>query len=149
SGTVETIFGDVPYKPGDYIVIPRGTTYRFVSEGPQRRLVFESPGLIEIPSRYRNEYGQLLEHAPYYTRDLHPPTELHTYRDTRGATVHARYRRAAQRLSAPTHDARCPSGQAPRGMAPESRGPPTPSATPATPTYRRGRTSRGAGAACP
>src|SRR5262249_36403495 len=64
SGTVETIFGDVPYKPGDYIVIPRGTTYRFVSEGPQRRLVFESPGLIEIPSPYRNDDGQLHEHAP-------------------------------------------------------------------------------------
>ncbi|HEY3922416.1 MAG TPA: homogentisate 1,2-dioxygenase [Gaiellaceae bacterium] len=81
SGTLETIFGDVPYKPGDYIVVPRGTTYRLEPAGPQRHLVFESPGLIEIPSRYRNEYGQLLEHAPYYTRDIHPPTELHTHRD--------------------------------------------------------------------
>ena len=33
SGTVETIFGDVPYQDGDYVVIPRGTTYRFRSEG--------------------------------------------------------------------------------------------------------------------
>src|SRR5262249_2315930 len=74
SGVLETIFGDVHYSPGDYIVVPRGTTYRFAAEGPQRHLVFESPGLIEIPSRYRNEYGQLLEHAPYYTRDIHPPT---------------------------------------------------------------------------
>ena len=30
SGTLETIFGDLPYKPGDYVVVPRGTTYRFV-----------------------------------------------------------------------------------------------------------------------
>ncbi len=30
-GTLETVFGDVPYKPGDYIVIPRGTTYRFAA----------------------------------------------------------------------------------------------------------------------
>ena len=81
SGTLETIFGDLPYKAGDYVVVPRGTTYRFVPEGPQRHLVFESPGLIEIPRRYRNEYGQLLEHAPYYHRDIHPPTELHTHRD--------------------------------------------------------------------
>src|SRR4051794_14422161 len=62
SGTLETIFGDVPYKGGDYVVVPRGTTYRLVADGPQRHLVFESPGLIEIPRRYRNEYGQLLEH---------------------------------------------------------------------------------------
>ena len=81
SGTLETIFGDLRYKAGDYVVVPRGTTYRFVPEGPQRHLVFESPGLIEIPRRYRNEYGQLLEHAPYYHRDIHPPTQLHTHRD--------------------------------------------------------------------
>src|SRR5207245_535945 len=71
SGTIESIFGDLPYKPGDYVVIPRGTTYRFVPEGEQRYVVFESPGLIEIPKRYRNDYGQLLEHAPYYHRDIH------------------------------------------------------------------------------
>ena len=81
SGTIESIFGDLPYKPGDYVVIPRGTTYRFVPEGEQRYVVFESPGLIEIPKRYRNEYGQLLEHAPYYHRDIHAPTELYTHRD--------------------------------------------------------------------
>ena len=97
SGTLETIFGDVPYKPGDYIVVPRGTTYRFVAGGPQRHLVFESPGLIEIPSRYRNEYGQLLEHAPYYTRDIHPPTELHTHRDRDEHVVTVRVKDGFQR----------------------------------------------------
>src|SRR5919198_4376390 len=81
SGTLETIFGDLPYKEGDYVVIPRGTTYRLVPDGEQRYLVFTSPGLIEIPRRYRNEYGQLLEHAPYYHRDIHAPTELRTHRD--------------------------------------------------------------------
>ncbi len=82
SGTIESIFGDLPYKPGDYVVIPRGTTYRFApAEGEQRYVVFESPGLIEIPRRYRNEYGQLLEHAPYYHRDIHPPSELDTHRE--------------------------------------------------------------------
>ena len=79
SGTIESIFGDVPYKPGDYVVVPRGTTYRFEpADGEQRYLVFESPGLIEIPQRYRNEYGQLLEHAPYYHRDIHPPDRAAT-----------------------------------------------------------------------
>ena len=80
-GVLETIFGDLPYRGGDYIVIPRGTTYRFADGAGARFVVFESPGLIEIPRRYRNEYGQLLEHAPYYHRDLHPPTELRTHRE--------------------------------------------------------------------
>jgi homogentisate 1,2-dioxygenase len=81
SGTLHTTFGDVSYREGDYIVIPRGTTYTFEPSGPQRYLLFETPGLIEIPKRYRNEYGQLMEHAPFYHRDIHPPTELKTYRD--------------------------------------------------------------------
>jgi len=92
SGTVETTFGDVPYKDGDYVVIPRGTTYRFMPDGPQRYLVFETPGLIEIPRRYRNEYGQILEGAPYYHRDIHPPTDLHTRRERGEFLVKVRVR---------------------------------------------------------
>ncbi|HEU5263322.1 MAG TPA: homogentisate 1,2-dioxygenase [Gaiellaceae bacterium] len=96
SGTLETIFGDVPYKDGDYVVIPRGTTYRFVPQGPQRYLVFETPGLIEIPRRYRNQYGQILEGAPYYHRDIHPPTELNTHRDRGDHLVKVRVRGGLQ-----------------------------------------------------
>jgi homogentisate 1,2-dioxygenase len=92
SGTLETIFGDLPYREGDYIVVPRGTTYRFAPEGEQRHLVFASPGLMEIPRRYRNQYGQLLEHAPYYHRDIHPPTELRTFRDGGNYDVKVRVR---------------------------------------------------------
>ena len=91
-GTLETTFGDVPYKDGDYIVIPRGTTYRFMPDGPQRYLVFETPGLIEIPRRYRNQYGQILEGAPYYHRDIHPPTDLHTRRERGEYLVKVRVR---------------------------------------------------------
>jgi homogentisate 1,2-dioxygenase len=85
SGTVETILGDLPYAEGDYITIPRGITYRFAPDGdqPERHVVFVSPGFIEIPRRYRNEYGQLLEHAPYYNRDIHAPVQLRTH-DERG-----------------------------------------------------------------
>ena len=92
TGTLETNFGEVPYKDGDYLVIPRGTTYRFVPAGPQRYLVFETPGLIEIPRRYRNQYGQILEGAPYYHRDIHPPTELNTHRETGEFLVKVRVR---------------------------------------------------------
>jgi homogentisate 1,2-dioxygenase len=93
SGTLETIFGHLPYKDGDYLVVPRGTTYRFVPDtDEQRYLVFESPGVIEIPKRYRNQYGQLLEGAPYYHRDIHPPTTLNTHRDRGDYEVKVRVR---------------------------------------------------------
>jgi homogentisate 1,2-dioxygenase len=80
-GVVETIFGDLPYGRWDYIVIPRGTTYRFRFDGPQRWLTFFTPGEIETPNRYRNRYGQLLEHAPFSQRDFHPPAALRTHRE--------------------------------------------------------------------
>jgi homogentisate 1,2-dioxygenase len=96
-GTAETIFGDLPYRQGDYIVIPRGTTYRLVPKGDQKYLVFVSPGQIEIPRRYRNEYGNLLEHAPYYHRDLHGPAELQTHDEQGEFTVTVRVRGGLQR----------------------------------------------------
>ena len=81
SGVVETIFGTLAYRKHDYVVIPRGTTYRFRFDEPQRWLTFYTPGEIETPNRYRNRYGQLLEHAPFSQRDFHPPAELVTHRD--------------------------------------------------------------------
>jgi homogentisate 1,2-dioxygenase len=84
SGTLETIFGDVPYGPHDYLVIPRGTTYRFrfAADGVQQRwLCFYTPGEIETPKRYRNRYGQLLEHAPYSQRDFRAPETLRYYEE--------------------------------------------------------------------
>jgi homogentisate 1,2-dioxygenase len=81
SGELETTFGTLPYAERDYIVIPRGTIYRFRPAGDQLWLTFHTPGEIETPNRYRNRYGQLLEHAPYSHRDFHPPTELLTHDD--------------------------------------------------------------------
>ena len=93
TGTVETIFGDVPYRPHDYVVIPRGTTHRISPDpGEQVWLCFHTPGEIETPNRYRNRYGQLLEHAPYSQRDFHPPAELHTHRERGDFEVTVRVR---------------------------------------------------------
>ena len=92
SGTLATIFGDLPYREGDYVVVPRGTTYKFAPEGPQRHLVFETPGLIEIPRRYRNQSGQIIEGAPYYHRDIHPPAQLNTHREKGEFPVKVRVR---------------------------------------------------------
>ena len=81
SGAFETIFGTLPYRRHDYVVIPRGTTYRVrCDDGPQTWLTFHTPGEIETPNRYRNRYGQLLEHAPFSQRDFHPPRSLVTHR---------------------------------------------------------------------
>ena len=82
SGVLETTFGQLPYHEGDYIVIPRGTTFRFTvaTDGPQARLlVVEAHGNIEPPRRYLSPNGQLLEHAPYCERDIRRPTELITH----------------------------------------------------------------------
>ena len=82
TGRIQTIFGELPYRPGDYVVIPRGTTYMFHPEaGAQRYLVIESASSIETPKRYRNEYGQLLEHAPFSERDIRRPERLETFTD--------------------------------------------------------------------
>jgi len=80
SGELETVFGRLPFRQHDYVVIPRGTTYRVVlGDGPHTWLTFTTPGEIETPNRYRNRYGQLTEAAPFSQRDFHPPAELDTH----------------------------------------------------------------------
>ncbi len=85
SGALETTFGLLPYQPGDYLVVPRGTTWRTLADpGEQRFLIVEAyGGDIQTPKRYRNEFGQLLEHSPFCERDLRTPTELPQH-DERG-----------------------------------------------------------------
>jgi homogentisate 1,2-dioxygenase len=77
SGRLETMFGVLPFRPFDYIVIPRCTTYRieFDADTPPDLLVIEAAGNVAIPPRYLNPDGQLRLGAPYAERDLHGPTE--------------------------------------------------------------------------
>jgi homogentisate 1,2-dioxygenase len=102
-GTVETTFGTLSYREHDYVVIPRGTTYRFAPEGEQLWLTFFTPGEIETPNRYRNRYGQLLEHAPYSHRDFHPPGELVTHRERGEHELIVRVRGGFQRYGLDYH----------------------------------------------
>jgi len=82
TGHFETQFGTLPFKPGDYVLMPRGTIFRYVPDGPDNKvLLFESHEQIETPRRYRNHYGQFLEHSPYCERDIHGPSELVTHRE--------------------------------------------------------------------
>jgi homogentisate 1,2-dioxygenase len=102
-GELETTFGTLTYRPRDYIVIPRGTTYRFRPEGEQLWLTFFTPGEIETPNRYRNRYGQLLEHAPYSHRDFHGPGELVTHSERGDYELLVRVRRGYQRYGLDYH----------------------------------------------
>src|SRR6266540_180449 len=77
AGTLATIFGDLPYREGDYIVVPRGTTYRFANGGPQRHLVFESPGLIEIPDGYVYPWTFNINDFEPITGRIHMPPPSH------------------------------------------------------------------------
>jgi homogentisate 1,2-dioxygenase len=74
-GVLETVFGDLRYGAGDYLVLPIGTTWRLVPDAgsEQRMLWLECPSELEPPKRYRNDYGQLLEHSPYSQRDIRTP----------------------------------------------------------------------------
>ncbi|HEV8488409.1 MAG TPA: homogentisate 1,2-dioxygenase [Candidatus Limnocylindrales bacterium] len=75
TGTWDTVFGRFRYGPGDYLVSPIGTTWRLDpdSGSAQRMLWLEAPSELEPPRRYRNDYGQLLEHSPYSQRDIRTP----------------------------------------------------------------------------
>ncbi len=73
AGVLETQFGELAYRAHDYLIVPTGTTYRLVPSAPTRLLVHESRGEVKIPRRYRNEFGQLEEQAPYYERDFRVP----------------------------------------------------------------------------
>ena len=75
AGTVETVFGVLTYRAGDYVVIPRATTHRWVPSEESRLYPIEANSHIHPPKRYLSKFGQLLEHAPYCERDLHGPTE--------------------------------------------------------------------------
>jgi homogentisate 1,2-dioxygenase len=78
SGTLETVFGHLDFEPGDYLIVPRATTHRWVPDGSTagvRAYCIEANSHIGPPRRYLSRFGQLLEHAPYCERDLRGPTE--------------------------------------------------------------------------
>src|SRR5439155_1388241 len=79
-GTLESVFGKQRYRAEDYIVIPRGITYKLVPDKVEEEdyLVLESVGPVRIPQRYVNKEGQIKMGSPYSERDFHAPTELNT-----------------------------------------------------------------------
>lgn len=83
SGTLNSLFGKVPFTYGDYLVIPRGTIYQIEFETENNRILWsESFHPIYTPKRYRNWFGQLLEHSPFCERDYILPRDLETHDET-------------------------------------------------------------------
>jgi hypothetical protein len=93
-GLLETVFGELPFGEGDYLIIHRGILIGTLSAGTRAKarsaaverteeapklLVFESRGHVRWPKRYRNEFGQLKEGAPYSERDIRLPLKLNTH----------------------------------------------------------------------
>ena len=83
SGKLRTMFGNLNFKYGDYLMIPRGIIYQIQFDTEDNRLfIVESYSPIYTPKRYRNWFGQLLEHSPFCERDIRRPEELETYNES-------------------------------------------------------------------
>ena len=83
TGKLRTMFGNLDFKYGDYLIIPRGIIYQIQFDTEDNRLfIVESYSPIYTPKRYRNWFGQLLEHSPFCERDIRRPEELETYNES-------------------------------------------------------------------
>ena len=80
SGKLRTLLGNIDFKYGDYLVIPRGMIYKIEFKDENNRLlILESFSPIYTPKKYRNNFGQLMEHSPYCERDFRCPQDLETH----------------------------------------------------------------------
>ncbi len=102
-GVLHTNFGDLNFSDGDYIVIPRGVIWKMQLLVSARFLIIESSGPIETPSKYRNRFGQLLEHSPYCERDIRTPILSAPVDETGKFTVKVRLSNGIQNLVYSTH----------------------------------------------
>jgi homogentisate 1,2-dioxygenase len=79
TGTLKTMYGNLSFGYGDYLLVPRGTIYQIeFNTAGNRLLLIESFSPVRFPKKYLSKYGQLLEHSPYTERDMRPPSDLTT-----------------------------------------------------------------------
>lgn len=80
TGTLRTFLGNIPFEYGDYLIIPRGMIYQIDFDTEDNRILYaESFDPIYTPKRYRNWFGQMLEHSPFCERDYKMPENLETF----------------------------------------------------------------------
>jgi len=97
SGVIETVFGTLPYRAGDYVIVPRATTHRWLPAESSALYAVEANSHITPPARYLSKYGQFLEHAPFCERDLVVPCEPLLV-EGRDIEVHVKHRAGGQIL---------------------------------------------------
>ncbi|WP_421829067.1 homogentisate 1,2-dioxygenase [Larkinella sp.] len=105
SGRLRTLLGTIPFQYGDYLIIPRGMIYQieFDPDTQPRLLYLESHSPIYTPKRYRNQFGQLLEHSPFCERDIKRPQNLETHDETGDFLIKIKKQGALHSLVYATH----------------------------------------------
>jgi homogentisate 1,2-dioxygenase len=68
SGTLETDYGPLGFSPGDYLIVPKGTTHRLVPDAETFLFVIEGRGEYRLPDR-----GLLGRHAQFDPGVLETP----------------------------------------------------------------------------
>jgi len=104
TGKLRTLVGNIPFSYGDYLVIPRGMIYQIDFDTTENRLfIVESFSPIVTPKRYRNNFGQLLEHSPFCERDLRGPSELETHDEKGSFTIKIKKENVLHELTYASH----------------------------------------------
>ena len=89
-GILRSNFGCLNLSFGDYVVIPRGIIWQLEITNPMKVLIIESVSPVETPERYRNKFGQLLEHSPFSERDIVTP-KFNNPKENSSAIVNVKY----------------------------------------------------------
>ena len=104
NGVLRTMYGELTFGYGDYLVIPRGTIYQIDFQTEENRLfIVESFSPIRFPKRYLSKYGQLLEHAPFCERDIRAPQNLKTHDEKGDFIIRTKKRGILYNLHYGTH----------------------------------------------
>jgi homogentisate 1,2-dioxygenase len=103
-GRLRTQLGNIPFEYGDYLIVPRGMIYQIDFDTTDNRLLYaESFHPIYTPKRYRNWFGQLLEHSPFCERDYKLPQDLETYDEKGDFFIKIKKQGVLYTLLYPTH----------------------------------------------
>ncbi len=105
SGYIDSVYGRLPYRRGDYVIMPRTATYQIVSDDitKEDHLIIETFSPVRIPGSYQNEDGQMYLGVPYYERDFHSPTELITKDEEGEFTILIKDLNRLTRVTVPHH----------------------------------------------
>jgi homogentisate 1,2-dioxygenase len=104
SGKLRTNFGNINFEYGDYLVIPRGVIYQIEFDSADNRLLIaESFHPIYTPKKYRNHFGQLLEHSPFCERDYKLPEDLETHNEKGDFIIKIKKQGILYEMLYPTH----------------------------------------------